>query len=88
MERGLQFGSIDGNSRAQRQQERNSKKGYTHDSSKPTSLAPKATSNWSMAAVGPGTPNQQPLRCPHPHHLAFTVAEPANLVTDKEELPV
>lgn len=67
---------------------RNSKKGYTHDPSKPTSLAPKATSNWSMAAVGPGTPNQQPLRCPHPHHLAFTVAEPANLITDEEELPV
>lgn len=49
---------------------------------------PRPQVNWSMSAVGPGTPNQQPLRCPHPHHLAFTVAEPANLITDEEELPV
>ena len=47
---------------------KNSKKGYTHDSNEPTRPASKATSNWLMAAVGPGTADLQPRRCPHPHH--------------------
>ena len=37
-----------------------------HDLSQLSAPAPMATSNWRVAAVGPRTPSQQLLRCPHP----------------------